>query len=547
MPIKNIEIKGTPKQIFKQLEPENARDWFPELYIVDEDDEHVECETLQNTGAQYLMRIKKKKRYKKLSGTIESISEPTSEQLIFEWKFKSAKFQNDAYWTQINMNYKLPNKSEYKEWWLGVVIPAMLALSESGFANMPSAYASTISQTVTNSAMVELFIAKKNVIIPLILLVTSGGSAAVLLDDQGPDIYLNYAVADTTPIDYSGTSITIENFSPKDRSGIADSGCDIYERHKIGIGEFSFNCWATDNSMFKNTSTKQFTVTVEEPDKSHWPSCVNEYLLIPEEYENRDELLNIDTYTQVQFKSIVKEYEQKSERLVASGEHNNARIEASILLDRINPHSYPGLSNFANAIRDENREEYGINQKRLDCAIEIHDMRQIQAKAWGTLALAEDKFLDGEYRESINLANKIIEQYDEPSPFYDTNNYANALIIRGNSYLQLLALEKAEDDYNTAIKVVEKYEIDEKFDPWFGLGIIEYRKSHFDTSVPLLEKAHSLNGLEKEVNFLLIKTWLLTDKYDKVVDLLSSVEDPKLKEYLKNTIPTYSHLIGSEV
>ena len=546
MVTKTITIKGTPKQIFTQFESGRVQEWCPDLFIV-EKNKNVDLKVIQDTGAEYIAKIKKKKPYKLLSGTFEPISNCTPEKLNFEWKFKSAKLQNNTSWTQIDIKFTLPNKSQYKEWWLGVVIPAVIALSESSFTNMPSAYASTaVSQTATNSAMVELFITKKHIILPLILLVTGGGSAAVLLDDQGPEIYLNYAVVDTTPIDYSGTSITIENFSPKDRSGIADSGCNIYERHKIGIGEFSFNCWATDNSLFKNSSTKQFTVFVEEPDKSHWPSCVQDYLLIPEEYENREELLNIDTYTHVQFESTVKEYEEKSEKLFASGEHNKARIEASILLDRIDPHSTPGLSNFANAVRDEIREEYGVDQNRLDCAIDIHSMREIQAKAWGTLALAEDKFLDAKYHESIILANKIIDLYDEPSSYYDTNNYVNALTIRGNAYLQLHELDEAKKDYNTAVKIMQTYEANEKFSPWFGLGIIEYRKSNYDVAVPLLEKAHSLNSVHKEVNLLLIKTWILTDQYDKVVNLISSVEDPKLKKYLKNTMPTYSNLLDSK-
>ena len=44
----------------------------------------------------------------------------------------------------------------------------------------------------------------------------------------------------------------------------------------------------------------------------------------------------------------------------------------------------------------------------------------------------------------------------------------------------------------------------------------------------------------QDVNAWLIRAWVVTDQYNKVVNLLSSVEDSKPKDYPKKTFPEYA-------
>ena len=309
----------------------------------------------------------------------------------------------------------------------------------------------------------------KKIIIPLIAAIIVIG-AFLLADTTEPTILVDVELIQHPPTTYHGSILKL-NFLASDTSGIAEEECyfsngNIYsDLTRIAIGKHNITCKATDNSINRNESFEQVIITVQEPDKSHWPSCVENYIQISDDAEIRTRIASLHNLADHEFNQLREDLKVLSDNTYNNRDFQTSLEISSLILEMVDPYDRESLSQLGIAFR-----ALDIDEKSLTCSETVHEIPEIRNTIYGIMALAEDKLLLERYLESIKIATELISKYGI-DPNIENIHYGNTLIIRGNAYYNLGDLVNAEEDFHSSIKVIGK-----KSDSLFGLGNVEFRK-----------------------------------------------------------------------
>ena len=491
-----------------------TRKWFPEIWIVNSD-EQVDYEYLKENKIRYLFRINKKIKNELVKGMVESFYDENYPKLCFQIKLKSDSTVSN--WTQVQVSVVSPILSSRKiEVFSASGTILVLAALGTGFGNMSSAYAATAvatsSSTMISTPVTSKTIAASGVVVKgttiskttltaIMMSIITVAGGGVIGDTYYSDPNVEYAVYPAQiPAELSGVSLVVGDvYSTDDKSEIINYDCNnesiVHDLH------YSFECIA-ENSL-GNKESVITTVSVKEPNNllgADATQCVEQYY-----YPLSDEFTSSYTYLSNlpnASPSSLSNYKNTHIKLMddyfEDRDYTNAKKHATIVLKYFNINDIQALSTLGNIMRDEDRTDIMGAQ----CAIAVHSTPFLYHTAWGKISLAEDYHVLHDFKQASSLASLVIDDYNNPKK-QDVHEvtYKNALIIKANALFRMAMAEQAND-----IEEIRKYytlahEIEPSYDSWFGLGNLDRYVSNFDEALEKYEQAKKLAKDTAEIDY----------------------------------------------
>ena len=532
------DIRSTPENIFESLRDNDAiRKWFPELHVT-ETNTDVDLEKLRTDNIQYIVRIDKKIPYSSIAGTVESIDNSV-DKLNFEWKLEQNPDQQD--WTHLTMDFAEPLTIIKSRWWAVPIVGtiSILTLLSTGSANMSSAYAATavssaaiqmpltsniaamsvkgaaISKSASSIAGSGMITSKTILaaIIASVIVVTGGVTVTNAADPFDP--YVKYSLYPAQlPAELHGTELRIDGiYSNGSDDDVSSYVCDV-EPIIYGL-EYSFDCIVTNTLGYEETVK---TVVPMKPPGTLLDAtamdCVSRHdVLANDVTDDYPYLLNLPIYSPSKLVSLKKDHIKMMDNSFENRDYTSAKKHAMIILKYFNGSDIQTLSTLGNTMRDEDRQ----NMDNIQCAVEIHSTPFIRNTSWGTLSLAEDHHVLGNFEMTSQLASSIIDRYElygesEFNPIEKTT-YKNAMIIKANALFRIVMADQTKDP--NEIENVKKYyvmanEIQNSYDTWFGLGNLDRYVGNFEDALENYEKArdHARDTTEIDNEIGVMKSYL---------------------------------------
>ncbi len=181
--------------------------------------------------------------------------------------------------------------------------------------------------------------------------------------------------------------------------------------------------------------------------------------------------------------------------------YESAKKHAMIILKYFNGNDIQTLSTLGNTMRDEDRQ----NLDNIQCAVSIHSTPFIGNTSWGTLSLAEDNHVLGNFEMTSQLTSPIIdlyESYDESeiNPIEEAT-YKNAMIIKANALFRMAMAQQADNVEDVKKYYTMAHDIEKSYDTWFGLGNLDRYKGNFEDAMEKYEQARELAADTTEIDY----------------------------------------------
>ena len=504
---KTYDLRTTAKVIFESLyNSEKARQWFPTIHVIHKN-ETVNIKQLKYDGIEYVARITEAIEYSSIKGMIESLNSKSTQS--FEWTIT----ENETVKKWSRLTTKIVSDKKRTNWIsplpaVGVAV-GFIAILESGFANMSSAYATAaISSTSSLSSIIPTAVSSVKIsgssvgiskttltVIVISTIVIVGGSVA-FIDAYYSDPLVEFRVSPPQlPAKLHGTSLTVTNvFSSDGKFSIVDYDCNVDSIiHDL---EYTFDCF-TKNSLGGKEVIKT-TISIKEPNdmlESEATDCVSQHSWptenLPSEYPY---LLELPNFNPIRISELKKNHISLMDANYEKHDYASAKKHATIVLKYFHINDLQSLSTLGNLIRDGDRQNHAFAK----CAIAIHSTPFLANSVWGKISLAEDYHVLREYEKSISWSSKVINDYERDLDI-SVDSYVISLIIKANA-LYRLSLDEQNGFDDAKAYYTLAHEIKESYDTWFGLGNIDRHEVQFTDALLKYKQARLLASDTDEID-----------------------------------------------
>ncbi|QMU54728.1 MAG: hypothetical protein GKS07_07480 [Nitrosopumilus sp.] len=302
------------------------------------------------------------------------------------------------------------------------------------------------------------------------------------------------------PAELHGTELRI--------TGIYTGGGDVsgYEcdAEPIMHGlEYSFDCIVTNTLGYEQTVTT--VVHVNSPRNyldADAVDCVSQYDILSNDVTDEyPYLLNLPSFSPSRLDSLKNTYVKMMDDSFENHDYASAKKHAIIILKYFNGNDIQMLSTLGNVMRDEDRQ----NLENIQCAMAIHSTPFIGNTSWGTLSLAEDNHVLGNFERTSQLVSPIINHYEsydesEVNPIEKTT-YKNALIIKANALFRIAMAQQSDDVEDVRKHYAMAHDIEKSYDTWFGLGNLDRYLGNFEDALEKYKHARELARDTTEIDY----------------------------------------------
>jgi tetratricopeptide (TPR) repeat protein len=212
-------------------------------------------------------------------------------------------------------------------------------------------------------------------------------------------------------------------------------------------------------------------------------------------------LLNLPSYSPSKLGNLKKDHIMMMDDYFEDRDYVSAKKHAMIILKYFNGNDIQTLSTLGNIMRDEDRQ----NLENIQCAVNIHSTPFIGNTSWGTISLAEDNHVLGNFERTSELVSPIINRYEsydesEVNPI-EKVTYKNALIINANALFRTAMAQQADNVEDVRIHYTMAHDIEKSYDTWFGLGNLDRYQGNFEDALEKYEHARELARDTTEIDY----------------------------------------------
>ena len=324
---------------------------------------------------------------------------------------------------------------------------------------------------------------------------TATGGGILMSDGLFTDPYIEYSLYPAQlPAALHGTSLVINNvYSSEDKSKTLNYHCDADPIIR-GL-DYSFDC------IIENKETVTVNVQIDAPRNlldADAMDCISQHDTLSEnitvEYSY---LLNLPELSPSRTVNLKNSHIEMMDDYFENRDYASAKKHAMIVLKYFNGNDIQTLSTLGNTMRDENRQE----PAGTHCAMIIHSTPFMANTAWGTLSLAEDNHVLGNFQKASELASRVIDDYYPDSIYIEETTYKNALIVKANALFRIAMTQQAEDIEDVRKYYTMAHEIEPSYDSWFGLGNLDRYVSDFDQALEKYKEAKKLTRDTTEIDY----------------------------------------------
>ena len=494
---KKETIQCGQDELFKNLmKPEKYSSYFSNTF-------------LSITGAEkipdhfeFVATVMKSNTPSYISGTINSVqADDDFQELDFEWNLKRI----DADHTEINYqvssvsNPVIPSSPIINPLY-GVKTMAIIGSSTAGITAMAVIPTTMIVSSVAGTGGVLI---SKSILTAILLsvgVVAVGGGGVVVNDTYLSDPYIAYSLYPAQlPADLHGTELRINGFYLNDGGMASIYECD--SKPIIYGTEYSFDC--TTTTFLGTQETITTTVHIKPPQiflNADAMDCISRHDTLSDDVTDQyPYLLNLPSFSPTKLTNLKAEHIKTMDDYFEVRDYESAKKHVMIILKYFNGNDIQTLSTLGNTIRDEDRQ----NMENIQCAMVIHSTPFIANTAWGTLSLAEDNHVLGNFETASALTSQIINRYELGDQSIDEITYKNALVIKANALIRM-AMEVQTKDVDKIENIRKHYtlahNIEESYDTWFGLGNLDRYVGDFDDALEKYEEAKKWARDSTEIN-----------------------------------------------